>query len=51
MVFGTVGTGGFYVIGIEVVSGRESGCWVGKRLGEGSGKDQGEVSGKEQGWV
>ena len=41
MVFGTVGTGGYYVIGIEVVAGREPGCLVGKGLGEVDGKEQG----------
>ena len=51
VVFGTVGTGGCSVIGIEFVDGREPGCWAGKGLGEGAGKDQGEVAGKEQGRV
>ena len=51
MVFGKVGTGGCSVIGMEVVAGREPGCWVGKGLEEGAGKEQGEVAGKEQGWV
>ena len=51
MDFGTVGTGGCSVIGMEVVAGRESGCWVGKGMGEGDGTDQGEVAGKRQGWV
>ena len=41
MVFGTVGTGGCSEIDIEVVSGREPGCWVDKGLGEGAGKEQG----------
>ena len=39
------------MIGMEVVAGREPGCWVGKGLGEGAGKDQGEVDGKDQGRV
>ena len=43
MVFGTVGTGGCSAIGIEVVAGREPGCWVDKGLGEGAGKDQEQV--------
>ena len=51
MVFGTVGTGDCSVIGIEVVDGREPGCWVGNGLGEGAGKEQGEVAGKDQGRV
>ena len=38
---GTVGTGGCFAIGIEVVVGRDPGCWVDKELGEGSGKDWG----------
>ena len=42
VVFGTVGTGGCSAIGMEVVVGREPGCWVGKGLGEGAGKEQGE---------
>ena len=46
-----VGTGGCFAIGIEVVIGREPGCWVDKGLGEGDGKEQGEVAGKEQGCV
>ena len=33
VVFGTFGTGGCSVIGMEVVAGRELGCWVGKGLG------------------
>ena len=44
--YGTVGTGGCFVIGIEVVAGRGPGCWVGEGLGEGSSKDQGGVAGK-----
>ena len=48
VVFGTVGTGGCSVIGMEVAASREPGCWVGKGLGEGVGKDKGEVSGKDQ---
>ena len=51
MVFGTVGTGGCYVIGMDVVAGRDPGCWAGKGLGEGAGKDLGGVAGKEQGRV
>ena len=44
MVFGMVGTGDSgSVIGMEVVAGREPGCWVGKGLGEVSGKEQGRV--------
>ena len=44
MVFGTVGTGDYgYVIGMEGVSGREPGCWVGKGMGEVAGKEQGRV--------
>ena len=35
MVFGTVGTDNCSVIGMEVVAGREPGCWVGKGLGGG----------------
>ena len=49
VVFGTIGTGGCFVIGMEVVAGMEPGCWVGKGLGEGAGKEQGGVVGKEQG--
>ena len=41
VVFGTVGIGGCFAIGIEVVVGRDPGCWVDKELGEGSGKDWG----------
>ena len=42
MIFGTVVTGEYgSVIGMEVVAGREIGCWVGKGLGEGDGKEQG----------
>ena len=44
---GTVGTGGCFAIGIEVVVGREPGCWVDKGLGEGAGKERGEFAGKE----
>ena len=52
VVFGTVGTGGCgAVIGMEVVSGRDTVCWGGKGLGEGAGKEQGEVAGKDQGRV
>ena len=51
MVFGTVGTGGCSATGIEVVAGREPGCWVYKGVGVGAGKERGEVDGKEQGWV
>ena len=51
VVFGAVGTGGYSVFGMEVVSGREPVCWAGKGLGEGAGKEQGEVVGKEQGCV
>ena len=51
VVFGTIGTGSFYAIGIEVVAGIEPGCWVDEGLGEGAGKEKGEVSGKDQGWV
>ena len=51
MASGTVGTGGCFAIGIEVVVGREPGCWVDKGLGEGAGRKRGEVAGKEQGWV
>ena len=51
MASGTVGTGGCFAIGIEVVVGREPGCWVDKRLGEGAGKKREEVAGKEQGWA
>ena len=43
VVFGTVGTGGCSVIGMEVVVVKEPGCWVGKGLEEGAGKDQGSV--------
>ena len=44
MVSGTVGTGDSgSVIGMDMVAGREPGCWVGKRLGEVAGKDQGRV--------
>ena len=44
MVFGTVGTGDYgYVIGLEVVAGKEPGCWVRKGLGEVDGKEQGRV--------
>ena len=41
VVFGTIDTGGCSAIGIEVVAGRDLGCWVDKGLGEGAGKDQG----------
>ena len=52
VVFGTVGTGGYgFVIRMEVVAGREPGCWVGKGLGEGAGNEQGEVACKDQGRV
>ena len=40
MASGTVGTGGCYAIGIEVVAGREPGCCVDKGLGEVSGKER-----------
>ena len=44
VVFGTVGTGDYgYVIDMEVVVGREPGCWVGKGLGEVADKEQGRV--------
>ena len=44
VVFGTVGTGEYgCVIGMEIVAGRETGCSVGKGLGEVAGKDQGRV--------
>ena len=44
VVFGTVGTGDYVsVIGIEVVDGREAGCWVGKGLGEVAVKEHGRV--------
>ena len=44
MVFSTVGTGDSgSVIGMEVVAGREPGCWVGKGLGEVAGKEQGRL--------
>ena len=46
VVFGTVGTCGCSVIGMEVVAGMEPGCWVGKGLWEGAGKERGEVDGK-----
>ena len=46
-----VGTGGCSAIGMEVVSVREPGWWVGKGLGEGAVKERGEVAGKYQGWV
>ena len=35
---GTVGTGGCFAIGIEVVVGREPDCWFDKGLGEVAGK-------------
>ena len=38
---GTVDSG--YVVGMEVVTDREPGCWVGKGLGEADGKEQGRV--------
>ena len=37
---GTVGTGGCSVISIEVVVGREPGCWVDKGMGKGVGRYQ-----------
>ena len=40
-------TGGYYVIGMEVVDGRDPGCWAGKVLGEGADKEQGKVAGKD----
>ena len=44
MVSVTVGTGDSgSVVGVEVVVGREPGCWVGKGLGESSCKEQGRV--------
>ena len=44
VVSGTVGTGDYgSVIGMEVVAGREPGCWVGKGIGYISGKVQGQV--------
>ena len=39
-----VGTGGCFAIGIGVVAGRETGCWVDKGLGEVAGKEWGEVA-------
>ena len=52
VVSGTVGTGDSgSVVGMEVVAGREPGCWVGKGLGEGAGNEQGEVACKDQGRV
>ena len=51
VVFGKVGTGGCFAIGIEVVAGRELGCWVDKGLVDGAGKRWGGVAGKEQAWV
>ena len=51
MASGTVGTGGCFAIGIEVVVGREPDCWFDKGLGEVAGKEWGEVAGKDQGWV
>ena len=42
VVSGTVGTGDYFsMVGMEVVAGREPGCWVGKELGEADGKGQG----------
>ena len=44
VVFGTVGTGDYgYMIGMEVVAGRELGFWVCKGIGEGASKEQGRV--------
>ena len=44
MVSGTVGTGDYgSVIGMEIVAGREPGCWVGKGIGEADVKDHGRV--------
>ena len=40
---GTVGTGGCFEIGIEVIVGREPGCWVDKGLGEGAGREEEET--------
>ena len=37
VVVGTNGTGGCSVIGMEVVAGREPGCWVGTGRGVGAG--------------
>ena len=51
VVFGMVGTGGCFAIGIEDVVGREPGCWVDKGLGGGAGRERGEVAGKELGRV
>ena len=48
---GTVGTGGCFAIGIEVVVGRVLVCWVDLGLGVGYGKVRGEVAGKEKGWL
>ena len=44
VVSGTVGTGDSgSVVVMEVVAGREPGCWVGDGLGEAAGKDQWQV--------
>ena len=44
MVSCTIGTGDYgYVVGMEVVAGREPGCWVGKGLGEVAGKEKGRL--------
>ena len=44
MLSGTIGTGDSgSVVCMEVVSGRETGCWVGKGMGEASDKEQGRV--------
>ena len=41
VVIGTVGTGCCSAIGVEVVVGRETGCWVDKGRGGVSGKERG----------
>ena len=51
MVFGTVGTGCCSAIGIEVVAGKDPGCWVDKGLGEVASKERRKVAGKDQVWV
>ena len=44
VVFGMVGTGDYgSVICMEVLAGREPGCWAGKEMGEVAGKEQGRT--------
>ena len=46
-----VGTGGCFAIGIDIVVGREPGCWFDKGLVGLMVRIRRGVAGKEQGWV